>query len=136
MPTQTADCLVPPELAACTWVAGDLWGKPTLRSDRPNLKINSNGVVFGTAGCNRFIGAAEINDGSIRLSLLYTKGMLCPAPLMDQEERFMRAMSETRSFGLEGSSLRFFNEAGRELASFEPLIACTRNANVGSRAGL
>ncbi|MDO9384570.1 MAG: META domain-containing protein [Hyphomicrobiaceae bacterium] len=112
---------VPTDLTAGAWVADLLMGQPTLRIDKPRLTINSNGVVFGSGGLSHFIGAAEIENDQIKLSILSAKEYLCPTPIADQEEAFMRALGVARSYAVDAQRLLLFDDVGTTVASFDHL---------------
>jgi heat shock protein HslJ len=117
---------LPTGLTASTWVADLLMGQPTLRIDKPRLTINSNGVVFGSGGRSHFIGAAEIENDQIKLSILTAKEFLCPTPVADQEEAFMRALAVARSYAVDAQRLFLFDDVGTTVACFDHLpSSCT-----------
>lgn len=118
---------VPPSLSAGPWVADLLMGEPTLRVDRPRLTINTHGVVFGSGGLNHFVGAAKVDSERISLSILSAKQFLCPAPVADQEETFMRALAAARSYAVDDDHFYLFDELGTTVVRFEHLPNSNRD---------
>lgn len=123
---------VPAGLIGCTWVATEIMGQPTLRIDRPLITLRQNGVVYGTGGCRRFLGAAVVEGEEIKIKVISSHDMLSPEPIAGQEEPFLRALDATCSFALATDTLHFFDALGTSLIRFEreplPDQAYLRNA--------
>ncbi len=73
--------------------------------------------VAGYAGCNRLIGAYELDGQSITFKQMALTRMACPD--MKYENAFGKALEATRTWKIAGPNLEFFDENGRVVARFE-----------------
>ena len=76
----------------------------------------SDSQVKGFSGCNNFFGTYTLEKDTIHFGPLASTRMACP--YMEQEARFLKALSETDRFQIEGESLSFFNEDGALVLEF------------------
>ncbi|MEM7437553.1 MAG: META domain-containing protein [Myxococcota bacterium] len=91
----------PPRLIGCDWVIEDIVGRPILPDTPAMFRLDEGGRVSGRTGCNHFTGAAEVEGGSLRFGKLALTRMLCPPPVMDQEQRLLQALEATRTFTID-----------------------------------
>jgi len=115
-----------------TWLLVDLGGKPPaapagvdLRDprSRPRLKFDAPAKrVSGGTGLNSFDGPYESSGGdALKFGVLATTRRAGEPEMMTQESAFLSALDSTSAARVMESTLRLFDEAGRELARFEPL---------------
>ncbi len=58
------------------------------------LSFDSAQRITGQAACNRYFGALELGEGTIRLKPAGTTRMACAPAVMDQESRFLAAQKD------------------------------------------
>ncbi len=84
----------------------------------PHLKLETNNRLGGFSGCNRFMGAWQLEGETLRFTGIATTRMACPAG-MEQEAAFVRALESMSSWKIMGEHLEFFDTQGALLARFE-----------------
>ncbi|UCH75635.1 MAG: META domain-containing protein [Rhodospirillales bacterium] len=62
------------------------------------VQFGGAGKLQGHGGCNRFLGSYEVSAAQIEIGPLGATRMACPAPVMDQETRFLEALSDAKRF--------------------------------------
>ena len=69
--------------------------------------------LSGSGGCNRYAGAATVNDGKLTVSPLATTRMFCPEPgVADQEDAYLSALSKATGYVVADAELRLTAGAG------------------------
>lgn len=76
------------------------------------------GRAGGSDGCNRFFGGYRLEGDGIRFDALASTKMFC-AEGMDTADAFHAALSEARSWKVQGGNLALYDASGRPLAQFE-----------------
>jgi heat shock protein HslJ len=92
---------------------GTRWKLVAYRKTRPiagrdlTVRFNS-GRIFGEAGCNRFEGSYSVHGDSITVSNITAKDVECEEPegIMEQEEYYLRFLSDARTYKFVGGQLR------------------------------
>jgi heat shock protein HslJ len=123
-------------LAACSpintghakaWSPKDLLGThwvdagPTVGQLPVSLDISKDGDVSGQAACNRYAGKAEVGLNALRWLQIGSTRMYCSQPgVMASEDRFLKAMDQTRSARQEQGQLLLLDEGGQVLWRFKP----------------
>lgn len=100
-----------------TWLVEDIAGGGVIDNLQSLLSIADDGEVNGSAGCNRFFGKATIEAEAISFGSFGATKMACPPAIMDQEQKFLRALTLTRRFQIvpQESKLLLFDEAGMQV---------------------
>ena len=103
------------ELAGTAWLVDDIGGRGVVDRARTTLQFLEPGRVAGHTGCNRFFGPVDQNEDRVSFGNLGVTRMACPESLMNQEQRFLEALSAASRFELtrEGLVLLVFG-AGSE----------------------
>jgi heat shock protein HslJ len=107
-----------PNLAGTTWLAEDIDGRGVIDDLQSTLGFETNEQVFGMAGCNRFFGSVTVDGGSISFGPLASTRMACPPAIMDQEDRFLKALANARRFERKEDLLLFFGDGPAPLLRF------------------
>lgn len=84
----------------------------------PHLVFREDERVAGSDGCNRIIGAYELEGASIAFSSLATTRMACVEG-MNQASRFLQALEEVSAYRIIGQHLEMLDEAGELRLRFE-----------------
>ncbi len=110
------------DLTGSNWLAEDIMGGGVVDRAQSTLQPLPDGRVAGSSGCNRFNGSGVINGGKVAIGLLATTRMACPAALMNQESKYLKALvASTRyEIGADGL-LRFYDAAGAVTVRFSRL---------------
>jgi len=76
--------------------------------------------VTGIAGCNNYNADYEVDGNDLSFSPVATTRKACSDPpgIMQQENAFLSALSETASYDLEDESLEMFDSLGDTLLIF------------------
>jgi putative lipoprotein len=116
-PVQSEPVWTPQALLGSQWIdAGPLVGQTPV-----SLEFASDARISGHAGCNQYMGKAEISGTSVRLTHNAATRMFCiPQEVMDSENRFWEALSQTRSAQKEQGLLLLVDESGKVLWRFKP----------------
>ena len=101
----------PLELVGTSWVALEIDGRPAT-GGQSTLEFMANGKAAGRAGCNRYSGGVELHGPSIRFSDQVSTKMACPAPQMEQEQRFLNALQGVSSLRLQRDELLLLDASG------------------------
>ena len=114
---QSEPAWTPQALLGSQWIdAGPAVGQAPV-----SLDIAQDARLSGHAGCNRYLGKAEISGKAVRLINSGSTRMLCfPQEVMDTENRFWQALEQTRSAKKEQGLLLLLDEAGQVLWRFKP----------------
>lgn len=99
------------------WTAEEILDTPVPTGVVVTLTLDGQGRAFGSSGCNRFTGGAELGDGTLRFGQMAGTRMACPEPQGTTEARVFQAFGRTRLFTIDASrtKLRLRDEAGATL---------------------
>jgi len=102
------------------WVLKAVGGRPTNPDDfmrgLPEIRFSAEGEFEGNTGCNSFMGTYTLENGNLLLEPGAMSKMKCPG---DGEANFLRALSETKSWKVDGDDLILLAEE-KELLRFIP----------------
>ena len=87
-------------LLGTAWLAEDIGGRGVIDRARSTLEFPKTGQVAGLAACNRYFGPVSLTSNTIAIGNLASTRKMCPESLMDQEQRFMAALSKARRLEL------------------------------------
>jgi heat shock protein HslJ len=78
--------------------------------------------IGGSAGCNTYSGSYIVSGASMAMTGISATKKVCdsPAGIMQQESTFLGLLSQTQTYSLNGSQLKFFNSNGQLLLEFAP----------------
>jgi putative lipoprotein len=105
-----------PSLSDATWHIYDITGGTVAAGAKTELRIDPDGKVSGSTGCNRFTGNATVVGSSLAFSPLATTRMACEPGLMAQESGILTAFQSVKSFAfVEGGKLNLLDAGGQPL---------------------
>ncbi len=83
--------------------------------------FNEDGQLSGTAGCNNYTAAFEIDGENITVGPAATTRMLCSEPegIMDQEMEYLAALEMATSYQFEEDRLILLDAEGRRVVSYQ-----------------
>lgn len=99
-----------------TWEVRSLRGSALIPGTRITARFDGRRVT-GSAGCNHYGGSYRAEGGSFRMtSSIFTTKMACLQPgVMRQEDSYVAALGEARSYVLRGRRLILRNAEGKVL---------------------
>lgn len=105
-------------LEGTEWLAEDIGGQGVLDIVQSTLSVGTDGKISGSGGCNRYFGTATVKDGAVKVGPLGATQMACVPAQMDQERKFLDALSATRSFRIDGGKLILLDAAAKPVLRF------------------
>lgn len=97
------------------WKIETIDGVAVIENSPATVKFETGQNMVGNAGCNRYFGTYEIEEGRLSFSDLGTTMMMCSDAHMDQEGRFLRALGQVSQFELKDDVLILSGDQGRVL---------------------
>ena len=93
---------------------------PPLAASKITLTFTAD-RVGGSASCNTYSGDYTLEAGKLAIRGPISTRMLCPAPegLMEQEYRYLQALSTAQACKLEGGVLELLSDGGQSVCRFE-----------------
>lgn len=117
-PPQVAD----DGLAGTSWRFVELYGAPVPPPDTPeareaSLAFDAHGRIFGSDGCNRFLGSYTVEKDQISLTEMAGMQMAC----LSTPQRLSDALKSADHGRLDGVLLTLYGASGQTLAILERL---------------
>ncbi len=84
-------------------------------------KFGADGVLSGSAGCNRYRAAYVIEGSSITIQAPTTTRKVCSKPegMMQQEGEYLKALTTAATYGIQGRQLELRTTEGALVALFQ-----------------
>lgn len=104
-----------------TWQLTELEGAAPVEGTVVDLTIEG-GTASGNAGCNTYTGPVEVNTADNTMTFgteMASTMMACEEPIMDQEQRFMTALTQVTSYEMANDTLTLLDANDVALATFE-----------------
>ena len=93
------------ELVGTEWVLEDLGGSGVADRVQSSVRFEKDDKIVGWGGCNRYFAGFRSDGGSIDIGPIGSTRRICPPVVMDQEERFLKALEKARSVAKENTFL-------------------------------
>ena len=77
------------------------------------------GRIGGKASCNQYFASYEVKGDSLRIGPAGATKMMCPEPIMAQEDLFLAFLQDAKTFRIEGGQLHIARSDGETL-TFAP----------------
>lgn len=106
------------ELVGTEWVAEDIGGAGVVDGSHTTLHFIAPTLIDGSTGCNRFNGPFAQDGTSITIGPLATTRRACPPALMDQERRYLVALSSTASWKRDNGLLILLDESQKSIVRY------------------
>ena len=102
------------------WLLTDLGGSAPVAGSSVTANFSTDGVISGSAGCNRYSGTFTTTGSAIKIGeQLASTMMMCTDPaVMTQETAFLKALGSARAFVMNGTELKLNDESGKTLTTF------------------
>lgn len=112
----SAEGAPPRDLTVREWVVESIEGRGVVDNSRTTLMFDPKGQISGRSGCNRYTGSYRLQGAQFSASGVASTRMVCVPPLMDQEQRFLKALAGANTWRLQpDGSLVLTGPGGRKL---------------------
>jgi len=106
-------------LTETDWTLTQIEGVEPLEGRGLDLSFAEGGQFATSAGCNRFMGEAEIDGEAITFpDKIAGTMMACPEGLAEQEETVLELLARVTSYQIEPTALILLDEEGTELLRY------------------
>ncbi|PRZ48824.1 META domain-containing protein [Tritonibacter scottomollicae] len=106
-------------LTETDWTLSQIEGAEPLEGRGLDLSFAEDGQFGTSAGCNRFMGEAEIDGEAITFpDKIAGTMMACPEGLAEQEETVLALLARVTSYQIEPTALILLDEEGTELLRY------------------
>jgi len=97
-------------LDGTTWHALTITGQPSAEGVTSTIAFAADGNVSGTAGCNNYFGSFGVDGDAIVFGHMGATQKMCVKPeMMEQEARFLDALSQAERYALEDGELLIYS---------------------------
>ncbi|WP_320174289.1 META domain-containing protein [Maridesulfovibrio sp.] len=79
------------------WIAEDIDGKPIEGFTHIWMRLDDNGKIYGSGGCNSFRGEYSRTNGQFNTGPLAMTRKACPKNIALQEFKFMQALERVQT---------------------------------------
>ncbi|WP_415719540.1 META domain-containing protein [Maridesulfovibrio sp.] len=79
------------------WIAEDIDGTPVQGFAHIWMRLDNDGKIYGSGGCNSFRGSYSYSDGFFRTGPLAMTRKRCAQGISLQESKFMKSLSKVNS---------------------------------------
>ena len=95
------------QISGKEWNVTSLLGKTLTGSEKPpTINFGDNGKIFGTTGCNNFVGNFKLSGSSLSLDPGALTKMFCPD---SPETEFLSAIKQVTNIKMENGTLNLLN---------------------------
>jgi heat shock protein HslJ len=84
------------------------------------LFFGSDDKVGGSAGCNTYSGTYKVSGSSLTFGPMVSTMMACEQAVMNQEQAYLKALGDTKSYAATADQLTLKDGSGNTLAVFSP----------------
>lgn len=105
------------------WQAEDIASGGVIDRVPVTLRVEQNGSVSGSAGCNRYMGQATIDGDKITFGKLGSTMMACDEARMNQERKFHDTLAKVKTFRIDSAEQKLFlaDETGTDVFTFSAI---------------
>lgn len=108
------------------WRALEINGAATATNVESTLTLSKDGSAYGKGACNHFRAKADMDGKAMTLSSISRTMMHCSDEQMQQERRFLKALSSTVRWEITDGALLLYAKSGEIAARLEPADAEAR----------
>ena len=110
-------------LAGTSWRAEAIEGEAVLPGTDTTVEFGFEAGIAGNTGCNPYVSRVFLERGSMRFENVLTAEMDCSAQFLEQERRFVQALTAVRRLRLASDWLVLLDENGAVLIKLKRLPA-------------
>jgi putative lipoprotein len=119
-PEPAAPGLAGPALVGPVWIAEDIDRRGVIDNLQSHVRFWPDGRVEGSGGCNVFSGGYRLDGDQLEIGSdgfeVATTLRACPPAVMDQEARFMDALTRVRAWRVERGLLFLLDADGQTIS--------------------
>lgn len=130
--TQVENTQVNPAQLTGEWQVESIDQGGIIDSSHVTLTFGDDGRISGSAGCNRYSASMSTSDNHVTVSQAASTRMACPPAIMQQEQRFLSALSEVSAWHREAGTWLVGDDAEGEPRL--KLIAMNQVADASAQA--
>jgi heat shock protein HslJ len=102
------------ELTGATWMLETLNEQPPLPKSEITAIFNTDGSLYGSAGCNSYTSRYQVGGNTITIQAAATTRMSCPETgIMEQETKYLTSLEAAKTFEIVGYRLSLINKDGK-----------------------
>lgn len=110
-----------PSLAGPVWMVTEVGGKEVMTNYRASMHFRADGRLGGRASCNHFTARWERLGNDLVIERAAATRMACPTAVMEQEQRFLDALSRVTGFSMNSQRMLTLQDAeGEPILRAEP----------------
>ena len=110
-----------PYLAGPVWMVTEVGGKEVMTNYRASMHFRADGRLGGRASCNHFTARWERLGNHLVIERAAATRMACPTAVMEQEQRFLGALSRVTGFSMNRQRMLTLQDAeGETIIRAEP----------------
>jgi heat shock protein HslJ len=94
------------------WRIETVRGVEAFDPSKTTFEVRPEGRVATTVGCNRIVGAPDVDGDRVTFGAMAATRMACPPPLDHLETKYLAALGEARAWRIEGTKLTLLDERG------------------------
>jgi heat shock protein HslJ len=106
-------------LTGKVWALADLMGKPLVAGTNITAEFGSEGKVSGSSGCNQYNGTYTVSGKNITVTPTASTLMACDQAVMDQENAYLDALGQAKTYAVTGDQLTLAGAAKSGLAVYQ-----------------
>jgi len=103
--TKVASNSSPNKLAGTKWLLEDIGGTGVIDNLQSTLEFGENNQIGGNGGCNRYFSSYKLDGTQFTVDVIGSTQKMCGEAVMNQEQKFLRALEKAYNLRLEGPYL-------------------------------
>ena len=108
------------DLTGKVWALTELKGMTPAADTGISAQFSPDGKISGSAGCNRYSGTYTVSGSSITISSsIASTMMMCDDAIMEQENAYLKALPEAKTYEIKGDQLTLTGADKTSLASYK-----------------
>jgi heat shock protein HslJ len=108
------------DLSGKVWALSELTGKSLVAGSGITALFSSGGQVGGSAGCNQYLGIYTVSGNTITVSSpMASTMMMCDPAVMLQENAYLSALGEAKTYTVKGDQLTLVSADKSRLAVYQ-----------------
>ena len=106
-----------PDLQDGEWRVTQIGGDVVAQISAPTMTFTADGRLYGSTSCNRFSSSYGLDGNSLEVGNVAATKRACEAGLMQQERRFLDALSLIENASLEAGGFLVLSGNGQRLVA-------------------
>jgi len=107
-------------LPGTKWELVSLAGAAPVKGTSLTLFFGNDDKAGGDAGCNTYSGTYKVSGSSLTFGAMMSTMMACDPAIMNQEQAYLKALGDTKSYEATANQLTLKDGSGSTLAVFAP----------------